>query len=347
MIIVKKVTQNLLTLLIVAIFIVLCFKVNFIQDDAYISLQYAKNLFSGNGLVFNVGQRVEGFTSFLWVIIITPAFLLKINPEAYIKILSITFGVLCLMVTYFLTKTVMRKYEFKIETDSFFYFLPVILLALSSTFYYWAVSGMEATLYTFLCLLGTYYYLLRNEKTKYLYLSSFFLTLAFLTRQEAVIIISIFITNSLFEQLKKNNYKFNFKTIFLREIVISLSIFIIPSIIFLSFRFFYFGYLLPNTFYAKTGTSNDYLKAGVEYTIVFFKNYLLYGALLILPLLLLINKKLTKHLILFYAIIIAYIFYIIMVGGDVLAMHRFFLPIMPLIYILFTSLFIPNLSLDV
>src|SRR5712691_3102100 len=36
-------------------------------DDAFISFRYAENLSAGNGLVFNPGERVEGYTSFLWV----------------------------------------------------------------------------------------------------------------------------------------------------------------------------------------------------------------------------------------------------------------------------------------
>lgn len=41
-------------------------------DDAYISFQYARQFFSGNGLVFNVGERVEGYTNFLWIVLIAP-----------------------------------------------------------------------------------------------------------------------------------------------------------------------------------------------------------------------------------------------------------------------------------
>src|SRR5512143_1762614 len=37
-------------------------------DDAMISMRYAYNLAHGNGLVWNVGQRVEGFTNPLWVV---------------------------------------------------------------------------------------------------------------------------------------------------------------------------------------------------------------------------------------------------------------------------------------
>src|SRR5690242_13300954 len=39
-------------------------------DDAFIYFVYAKNLAHGHGFVYNVGgERVEGFTSMLWVLI--------------------------------------------------------------------------------------------------------------------------------------------------------------------------------------------------------------------------------------------------------------------------------------
>lgn len=36
------------------------------QDDAYVSFRYARNLVRGDGLVYNVGEPVEGYTNFLW-----------------------------------------------------------------------------------------------------------------------------------------------------------------------------------------------------------------------------------------------------------------------------------------
>jgi hypothetical protein len=41
-------------------------------DDSYISFQYAKNWAAGNGPVFNPGERVEGYTNFLWMALMTP-----------------------------------------------------------------------------------------------------------------------------------------------------------------------------------------------------------------------------------------------------------------------------------
>ena len=40
----------------------------FLTDDAFISFRYARNLLDGHGLVFNPGERVEGYTNFLWLV---------------------------------------------------------------------------------------------------------------------------------------------------------------------------------------------------------------------------------------------------------------------------------------
>src|SRR5690606_27722292 len=38
----------------------------FAQDDAFITYRFSRNFARGNGLVLNVGDRVEGYTNFLW-----------------------------------------------------------------------------------------------------------------------------------------------------------------------------------------------------------------------------------------------------------------------------------------
>jgi arabinofuranosyltransferase len=42
-----------------------------VQDDAYVSFRYARNLVRGEGLVYNPGERVEGYTNFLWTVLAT------------------------------------------------------------------------------------------------------------------------------------------------------------------------------------------------------------------------------------------------------------------------------------
>src|SRR5438552_14268375 len=43
---------------------------NFVTDDAYISFVYARNFARHGQLVFNLGERVEGYTNFLWTVLL-------------------------------------------------------------------------------------------------------------------------------------------------------------------------------------------------------------------------------------------------------------------------------------
>jgi hypothetical protein len=60
-------------------------------DDAYISYRYADNLARGAGLIFNAGERVEGYTNFLWVVLLS-AF---VRPFGDLKLPSQIVGVAC------------------------------------------------------------------------------------------------------------------------------------------------------------------------------------------------------------------------------------------------------------
>src|SRR5215208_1233784 len=52
----------------------------FVIDDAFISFRYAANLAHGHGLVFNPGERVEGYTDFLWTVLIAAFMKVGIDP---------------------------------------------------------------------------------------------------------------------------------------------------------------------------------------------------------------------------------------------------------------------------
>jgi hypothetical protein len=43
---------------------------HYTPDDSYISFRYAHNLAEGRGLVWNPGEHVEGYTNFLWVMLL-------------------------------------------------------------------------------------------------------------------------------------------------------------------------------------------------------------------------------------------------------------------------------------
>jgi hypothetical protein len=90
---------NTKNICIVAIFVsvilfilMLVYVWNFTVDDAFISFVYGEHLANGFGLVWNIGQPpVEGYTNFLWVLMIAFILLLKLNPVISIKLI----GLLC------------------------------------------------------------------------------------------------------------------------------------------------------------------------------------------------------------------------------------------------------------
>ena len=61
-------------------------------DDANIFFVYAKNLAEGNGLVYNTGgERVEGFSSLLWTLLLGVIYKLPGNPEPTILFVNLVF----------------------------------------------------------------------------------------------------------------------------------------------------------------------------------------------------------------------------------------------------------------
>ncbi len=62
-----------------------------LAEDAYISLRYARNWARGLGLVFNPGERVEGYTNFLWTALLGLGARAGLDLEA----LALGLGMLC------------------------------------------------------------------------------------------------------------------------------------------------------------------------------------------------------------------------------------------------------------
>lgn len=59
-----------------------------VVDDAYISFRFARNLVRGEGLVFNPGERVEGYTNFLWTALVAGAMATGADPEPATEVLA-------------------------------------------------------------------------------------------------------------------------------------------------------------------------------------------------------------------------------------------------------------------
>lgn len=183
----QKSLQNLGYSLIIVIAVIFYFYTQgfkFIQDDSFITYRYVENFTEGNGLVFNIGENVEGYTCFLWVISLSLIKILGFNLISASQTLGIIFSILTLFFTYKISYDIL--FTNKEENLKLIISLAAPALLLSNgAFAYWAVSGMETGLFALLTTIGIYLYLKEFRiQSKYYYLSSIILLLASLTRPE-------------------------------------------------------------------------------------------------------------------------------------------------------------------
>ena len=264
-------------------------------DDAFISFTYARNLSEGIGLVFQSGEYVEGYSNFLWTIILAFFTYIKLSPLIVSQVIGIFFYGLLLV--YFYRKE--RK-------ERPFVILPIFIVHLAVFFHGWifATSGLETMMFTVFLTLGLLEWHKKSGK------ENFFLLLSAITRPEGML---FFILNLFTKR---------------REIArIRTYIPILLILFLLLLRFFYYGDLLPNTFYAKANRP-AYFSQGIFYLLYWFRVYPLYFPIFAFALFILIRNLFQKENSLLSTSLIIYIIYVLYVGGDFMAM-RFWLPIIP------------------
>jgi arabinofuranosyltransferase len=109
------------------------------SDDAYISYRYAQHLASGQGLVFNPGERVEGFSNLLYVLLLAPAAALVSSENLYAVSagLNVVFALAALVLLYRFT---LRRLGPEPAAA------VAMLVALCPAIWVWVASGLETPL---------------------------------------------------------------------------------------------------------------------------------------------------------------------------------------------------------
>ena len=332
-------------ILLTAVYYKLASEASFIQDDAFTSLRYVQNFVDGNGLVFNIGERVEGYTNFLWVLLLSAvSFLaraLNLNPNLPFtaQFLSTLFGVLILVSTYLLAKKIIAKNFSGSIISSLLALSATAMVLFTTPFIYWSVSGMETSLFVSLTLLSVYFFLdfeTRSKRNTFVIIS----VLNSFLRPEGMFFFILLMSFKLIrnflsaEELKLGK---KIKSTFDSSIKKSLIVYAVPVIAYIIFRLLYYGYPFPNTFYAKTEFTTQFLTRGWNYYINFLEEYLLFGFFYLPFLIQLMRSKTNAKENILIGFALVYTITIIVIGGDVLPVNRFFLTIMPLLFILFIN----------
>ena len=296
------------------------------HDDPFITFRYVKNVALGKGLVFNAGEKVEGYSNFLFLLLLIPGIWSGLGLLALSKIYGFFFA---LGTVLFLLGFLFKYYpDFKP-----WHILAGLLLAVNGAFALWAVSGMETALSAFF-VTGAWALFCREntEEAKATPWSALLLLGAALNRPEGVIyFIALFCLSLALRKRKK---------IPTSRLLFWVLLFLVPFGLYQLWRIYYFKNLFPNTFYAKaTGGFIPQAKAGFVYIGTFFwQNPYLLLLLVFLPGLL--RKKADLPWLSAAILVFSQLIFIIVCGGDWMPLGRFFVPVLaPLVFLFQEALF--------
>ena len=120
---------------------------DFICDDAYITFRYAKNLAEHGAPLYNLDERVEGYTNFLWMVL--SAALLRVGATVPALV-----GILGAVSALVLQWGVWRVWTRVWPSAPLAALFPIVGVSASMAVACWTLGGLETTLYTALLLLG-------------------------------------------------------------------------------------------------------------------------------------------------------------------------------------------------
>ena len=297
-------------------------------DDAYISFRYARNLANGLGLVFNAGERIEGYTNFLFTCLLALAMKGGLDPERAAKILGAASACGSIALTYAIAARIKPPRR-----------VPVIatwLLAGSLPTAGWAVFGLETSFFVALVLLGVWLFLRERDAPSAFPWSGAAFAAAALTRPEAPLfagLAMLFLAGEKRDSAEKRSLFSIVADLFERRNLIRAALFVGPIAAHLAFRRLYYGAWLPNTFAAKTGHLAAQIVGGGRYLRAYVEH--VGPLLLVVPagVVLAIARR-RRDMKAISAIAIAVPIYVLLVGGDWMPAHRFLAPFEPFAFLL-------------
>ncbi|MGE0454418.1 MAG: hypothetical protein AB7O37_23190 [Vicinamibacteria bacterium] len=283
-------------------------RLGFLADDAFIFLRYARNLLDGHGLVYNPGERVEGYSSPLFTLLVAGVGALGADLVLAARSLSLVAALATLLAASRLATRL-------VASDAPLASLPALLLAAHAPFACWALAGMDAPLYALLATLALA--LLPEPEASAAKRAAYgcLLGLLLLTRSEAWLVGFV-----------------GCAALLLRDGARRLPPTLVPMLAIamthLLWRHAYYGDWLPNTYFVKVGRDLDQLVRGIGYVLDYAQAFGA-GPLVLLPFAAVLWRRDVAWLATAAAAVLM-VAGVAAVGGDGLPMYRFLVPVVPL-----------------
>jgi hypothetical protein len=277
-----------------------------IIDDAYIVFRYADNLVAGHGPVFNPGERVEGFTSPLWLGLVALARAAGVPGERAVTVMGAAFGVAAILATWALARRVAPGWPAV---------AAAVLLALDPAHAMWSVHGLETALAVALVALS--FNAWGGPARTSAWIAGVLFGLLAWTRPEAPLLVAVIVACALVRGDRERTPRLvaGFAAVFLPLLMLRAS---------------YYGTLLPNTFFAKTGGGAGRIAWGIGEARRFVVAHLPLVLACAAAALVARARRAPPLVVDAIACGVAWSAWVVWIGGDAFPGYRFWLPVLPL-----------------
>ncbi|RJQ22403.1 MAG: hypothetical protein C4560_02440 [Nitrospiraceae bacterium] len=308
-------------------------------DDAYFFFRYAENWANGFGPVYNVGEYVEGCSSFLWVALLAFGNFFGFEPIMFASFLNLFIGIAnILLVTYFCDLLKISKSRLMPVSLSLFY-------ALTHGSAYYALGGMDVLIFSLvlmLCLCSTYKSL---NSGNYLTTLPFFLLLLLVRAEGFAYAIVIFAVFTSFIHINRRHL--GTEGLFPIRFIMTTVFFVLMVIAVFLIRYSYYNEWVPLPVIAKGWASHSFKEVLWEGNVKALRDFLRvivsglkYEAPLLylgawIPFVVLLRRKDSSDFLLWlFAFCISLnVFVSVWAGGDFFPYKRHLLPVLPLLMI--------------
>jgi hypothetical protein len=300
------------------------------SDDAYISFRYADNLAHGRGLVFNPGERVEGYSNLLWVVALAGLHRLAADTPTTAYVLSLLFGAVTIVLVALwparlaplLARRAREPGAPRLEHADVAVWggASALLLGCSHALAFAAVQGLETTLMA--ALVSVALLALDPGTGRPGWVSATAFALAMLTRPEGVLLFLVVAAAFAVSPGAPSRWA-------RARALMPCAAALVAYGCVAAWRVWYYGALVPNTYFAKRADLGGDLVSGLRYV----GDWIVGGSGAIVAL-----ACVAIALVLGWRVLGAWPFVLLGVhaaavvttGGDFFALGRFFVPLAPL-----------------
>jgi hypothetical protein len=220
-------------------------------EDAAISFAYARNAAMGEGFVtFVGGERVEGYSNPLWTFLLTAFYLVGVDGFVSSKVLGLVAGAACVPLTWAIAREVRPAVGDPVPL------LAAALIASHTQHVVWSASGLENSLLNALMAAAMWRALVEGRRGGAPWSALLWLGVA-VSRPEGILYAAVGGAFSLVARGALAAERGGGPAAVVRATLLPtlawLALFFVPFGLYHAWRYNYFAFAFPNTYYAKKG----------------------------------------------------------------------------------------------